>query len=465
MPPASSPETIHRLSSWSKWSLFLLVLLWLVAWGAIVCLVPVQPRLVINADHESLMGFSPDGTTLVTAIDADPHLSSSTYHLWNTRTGQDMGTIGQGDRNILPNVVYCSQRNLIRELAFDFDSKHGFTLYDLITRKEAGSVNLGNDVDAEISALCFSRDGQTLSCCVRSLNKTRLRVIDVATGRVRVDLEGGRFEEFVLSQDGSIVATTRTIAKTNENIPDEQKLIILDTASGKTRTISENRGEEAAHLAISPDGTMLAACCLMAKVGSVKTRKVRVWDIETGKQIASFRGRRFPEFLPDGRGLTVWEDDVAFCDLATQKEVAVSAILGSPPIPIPGSRPLVVMTTRHNSEPGLLWQWCATYLGMKKLGEEIVGEEVAILDAQTGHKVASIIRPTRNVGVQVFPDGKMLALWTCENDESRVEIWDIPPRKPLRWLLALLAIPSVMTVFTLWKCWKAHSKLSSLRPA
>jgi hypothetical protein len=49
-----------------------------------------------------------------------------------------------------------------------------------------------------------------------------------------------------------------------------------------------------------------------------------------------------------------------------------------------------------------------------------------------------------------------LALSTLAKDDPKiipfiVEIWDIPPRKPLQWVLGLLAIPSVVTVITLMK--------------
>jgi len=102
-----------------------------------------------------------------------------------------------------------------------------------------------------------------------------------------------------------------------------------------------------------------------------------------------------------------------------------------------------------------LFQWCATYLGIKSLGEEGNGEELAFLDTRTGKSVAAIVRP-RIVDLQVFPDGKKLALTTFEKDDSLIEIWDIPPRKPLRWVLGLLAIPSVVSLITLLTWWKVR---------
>src|SRR5262245_26841951 len=124
-PPANSPETSDRKPSWPKYSLLLSVLLWLLAWQAIAWFVPIQPRTVILSpgDLESggslyLTGFSPDSTTLVTAVEPDPNMPGQIYRLWDVSTGQDLGTIGRKDKTILPNVVYVSQRDLVNEIVF-----------------------------------------------------------------------------------------------------------------------------------------------------------------------------------------------------------------------------------------------------------------------------------------------------------------------------------------------------------
>ncbi len=117
-------------------------------------------------------------------------------------------------------------------------------------------------------------------------------------------------------------------------------------------------------------------------------------------------------------------------------------------------------STSHHSRPSLFSQWCSTYLGIKGLGEERYADELAFLDTRTGDKVAAIVRP-RIADVQIFPDGKKLALMTFENNQSIIEIWDIPPRKPLRWILGLLAIPGVVTLFAIRR-WRKASKRSSI---
>ena len=88
-------------------------------------------------------------------------------------------------------------------------------------------------------------------------------------------------------------------------------------------------------------------------------------------------------------------------------------------------------------------------MGAKSLGKQKFESELAFLDTRTGHKVAAIELP--RVGGEISPDGKTLALPILEYEESTIELWDIPPRKPLLAVLGLLAIPSVVTVITLMK--------------
>lgn len=479
---ASSPESSNPKPSWPKYSLLLSVFLWLLACEAIVWFVPVQPRLAIrircNDDldpeiSENLAGFSPDGKMLVTTIERITQLTGQ-FHLWDAETGQDLGIVGKEGTRLLPNVVYWPQRNLLTESGFSdsfdpaVDRSRTYILYDLIVGKEENPIQIGLGEDAQ-TRLCFTPDGRTLAYCTNTQDKGDLKLIDVQMGQARIHLNGGKYGDLgglIFSQDGRVLATTETNANPDDNIPDDQKLIVLDTRTGEWRRILLDYGEEALHLVISPDGTKLAAYCLVGnpKLGDIKDRQVKLWDLKNGKQFASFEPQGFPEFVEDGKGLAFWhQEGLSFCDALTGKEYAVAqkspllmgfmGFVPRSPIPIPSTHFMAVQTS-HQSKPGLLFQWCATYLGIKGLGEEGNDEELAFLDTRTGKSVGAIIR--RRIGdVKIFPNGKKLALTTSENDNSIIEIWDIPPRKPLRWVLGLLAIPGVVTLIMLRKWWSA----------
>ena len=473
--PASPPETSDAKPLWPKFSLLISILLWLLAWELILWFVPVQPRLAIRTS-DYLAGFSPDGGTLVTTVQRDAILTGQ-IRLWDLKTGRDLGLIGEEGTNLLPNVVYLPQRNLLSDGGFStehepaFHPRMSFVLFDLAARQERGSIQAKRENNAG-TTLCFSADGRTLACCTHTLDEGELKLVDVATGKVRAHFKGGQYGDrlpgsgtLAFSRDGSILAITETKRSNPDvNFLYDQKVIVLDTATGERRWILQDYEKWAWHLTFSPDGTMLAMYCVIGinpKTLEATDTQIRIWDLATGKQLQlwSFKAQGFPvpEFLPDGKGLAMRDEDgVRFCDLITGKEFAVADISPSDftedfgfSVPIPGTHLLAVHANRW-SKPGLFFQWCATLLGTKALGEERCDSELAFLNTRTGEKMAAIVRPS--IGdVQIYPDGKTLALSTLEKDDSIVEIWDIPPRKPLRWVLGLLAIPSVVTVITLMK--------------
>jgi WD40 repeat protein len=466
--------------SWPKFSLLISALLWLLAWELIVWFVPIQPRAVIpipNNDgvdpeiSENLAGFSPDGKLVVTTVERIMHLTGQ-FHLWGASTGEDLGVVGKEGTYLLPNVVYWPQRDLLSEGGFLgwFTSAEGsrtYILYDLIVGKEKTSIRIGLGEDDSF-CLCISPDGNTLACCTNTTNKGDLKVIDVQTGQVRCHLEGGKYGDWGLtfSRDGRVLATTETYPSADDNKPDDQKLVVLDIRTGESRRIPFGYGEEPFHIAFSPDGTKLAVECWLAntELEEMKKSEVRVWDLTNGKQTASFEAHGLLEFVEDGKGLALWNlEEITFCDSNTGKQYAVAekspsfiAFMGyvtPSPIPIPSTHLLAVQIS-HHSKPGLFFQWCATYLGIKSLGEERNDQELAFLDTKTGKEVAAIIRP--GIGdIKVFPDGTKLALTTAENEDSVIEIWDIPPRKPFAWVLGFLTIPSGVTLVTLARWWKA----------
>ena len=148
--PASLLETSDPKPSWPKLSLLVSILLWLLAWELIVWFVPVQPRLSIRTDNperetsEFLAGFSADGKTLVTSVGGrDPVLPGTIFHLWDTKTGQDLGTVGSEEKNVLPNVVYSSQRNLLDEIIFPFNASDDYVLRDLTERQDTRPIQIG----------------------------------------------------------------------------------------------------------------------------------------------------------------------------------------------------------------------------------------------------------------------------------------------------------------------------------
>jgi|SRR5882762_8216029 len=110
---------------------------------------------------------------------------------------------------------------------------------------------------------------------------------------------------------------------------------------------------------------------------------------------------------------------------------------------------LLAVRTRRPPTSDFLRQYGAL-LGIKWWSDRGYDEDLVFVNTRTGETVASM--PWCNfIEPLTSPDGKALALYSSENDEAAIELWDTPPRKQLRWVLGFLAIPSVVTLITLMK--------------
>jgi WD40 repeat protein len=370
--------------------------------------------------------------------------------------------------------VYYPQRNLLedeesfRDFRYRSVLRGKAVLYDLIARQERGKIRVSYDDDEDTTDyLCFSPNGQTLVFCEKVENNGCLKLLEVATGQERFKLEGN-YRKFIFSPDGKTLATTETKTHPDDNVPDNEKLILLDIPSGKRRMTLQDYGGMALHFEFSPDGKTLAMYCLVGndKTGDTKG-ELKVWDVAAGQEIASFKGRGPAVFLPDGKGVASCDqenENLRFWDVRTGKvfaKVPISPNTGGfgSLIPIPGSHLLAVITTRH-SKPTPFLQWCGSFFGISALGQERHDEEVAFLDTTTGKKVGMIVQK-RMPDIQVSPDGKTLALREVGEDIETIQVWDIPPRKPIQWIVGLLAIPTVATLIVLWRWWGRGTSRSS----
>ena len=351
-----------------------------------------------------------------------------------------------------------------------------YILFDLTGRRETATIEVKHGEDLE-THLCFSSDGKILAYSKYWNHQGELQLLEVATGRVRVHFKGkdyGYFHQLMFSHDGKTFLTT--VIKTNPDgkLADDAKVLVVDTATGEISRTFNYDWVRVGQPALSHDGRTLAINRRMDH--SAMDIRVELWDLATGKHKASFKAEEFfHEFLPDGKGFAMWNQDrVKFCDANTGKEFAAvdvsPASYGpesgglSDPVAIPGTH-LLAVPSGNDWEPGFFLQWCGRLLGVKNLGKQNLESQsqLAFLDTRTGDKVATIKLPT--VDGAISPDGKTLALPMLKYEESTIEIWDIPPRKPLRWVLGLLAIPSVVTLITYWKWWKVRSNLSTPRAA
>jgi WD40 repeat protein/tRNA A-37 threonylcarbamoyl transferase component Bud32 len=177
-----------------------------------------------------------------------------------------------------------------------------------------------------VGSLAFSPDGMSLIS--GSYSDSRLRIWDVATARVRKEIQVpvALFRSVIVSPDGGRVAVT-----TYEPTSNEQHLHVCDLASGEWLFSAEGRA-----LAYSPDGRWLA-------VKAADDKPVLLLDARTHETVARLQGHEqlvfSVAFSPDSsllascsldRTIRVWQIDGGACQVLRGHTDVVYAVAFHP---------------------------------------------------------------------------------------------------------------------------------------
>ena len=288
------------------------------------------------------VAFSPDGTTLAAG---SGQVWEETLKLWDVETGQNIAT-------------FQEQKGLV------------------------GSVS-------------FSPDGTKLAAAGKLWNVETRQQLDM--------LQDKGLSDLTFSPDGKILAGTsrRTFPRTSRNDPpmDEGVVKLYDVETGQPlntliatrRTKWGEPRERVESIAFSPDST---------KIASAAGRDVKLWDVETGENIATFQGQKGKvesiAFSPDGTKIAVGADK--------------------------GVKLLNILTGKHLDLLGAMWIQSVAFSPNGKTLASASGAGVRLWEVSTGKSLTALQRHPRIVNAVTFsPDGLTLATTSW----SGAEVWEI----------------------------------------
>jgi WD40 repeat protein len=288
--------------------------------------VPADARADDKPDDKTLVGgltnavhvvaFSPDGKTLASADD------DGVITLWDVATRKARARMEMPEKFVRA-LAYSPDGKTVAS----GDKKKNVQLWDAATGKAVGA---SLDQGRSVWALAFSPDGKTLASAG---NGARVRLWDVATRKESafIDLPNAVIVHrlaFSPTVGGQLVAEAAPVrlcavdkAREYANLqgmspaysPDGKTLAVQwvkgihlrDLEAGKDRlTIALPQFLLLKCITFAPDGKALA--------GAGDDNTVRLWDAETGKELAVFKhaGRVWSvAFSPDGKTVASGSDD------------------------------------------------------------------------------------------------------------------------------------------------------------
>ena len=380
------------------------ILLWDVASQRVL-----DPPLTGHTQRVRSVAFSPDGKTLASGS------RDTTVILWDTATHQPISSTLTGHTDSVTSVAFSPDDKTLLSSSADGTLR----LWDVATHQPY-SVPLTGHAGAVIST-AFSQDGTTLASS--GVDNT-IRLWDITTRRsLSQPLSGhpGWTTALAFAGGQTLVATTA------------DGLVLWDTATRQpiAGPLPDN-GQVPSTLALSPDGTLLAA-------GG--TDQIRLWDVATRQlrdpPLTTPAGRiAAVAFSPDGTLLAAGGCG-ASAEACNQGWVRLWRVATGQPVgePLPGTQWPVTSLAFSPDGRKLVAGTCQGPGGVNCRGGQVVVWEVTPPPVPEPTRIATafVVR-----SLAFSPDRRLLALGTCESltvsgtscAAGGVRLWDAGTFQP-----------------------------------
>jgi RNA polymerase sigma factor (sigma-70 family) len=256
-----------------------------------------------------------------------------------------------------------------------------------------------------VAWLGWSSGGKALALC---LEKGSIHLRDLASGTSRRFLcEGLQRPDWYDHTPLACTMSGQTLAVADDS---RHAVHVWDTADGQLRRVLRPKDRRVSSLALSPDGTRLAAATAQGEQRWEKD--LQVWDLTTGKPLYTVPCKndefRSPRFSADGKTLVVADywPHVCFLDAATGRE-------------------------RGRTDD----KYAFSCLSLSSDGRTLVASErssgsVHMFDVATGKRKPQPVGHFNPGGVAFSPDGRRVT--TTGGQDGSVLVWEPATGKPLQ---------------------------------